>query len=176
MLNPYLLLSQLWSYLPSDSSRKIQWVKSLSNKFFPIYQEKWARIEKQKRWNLIWEAPCLKRRDEKEDKICKLLGEILLKKRKKEITFSYSAKSDVWHHSYPHHLHLHYILFFDFSLSYPHSLHHSPSIMIIYHTNSLEFFFPFIIYKVYHFRNIKWQKSIIWTKLHTYLHYVQNQG
>jgi hypothetical protein len=42
---------------------------------------------------------------------------------------------------------LHYLLFLDFSLSYPHSLHHSPSIMIICHTNSLEFF-SFTIYKV----------------------------
>ncbi len=41
------------------------------------------------------EAPCFKRRKEKEDEIYKLLGEILLKERKKEITISYSAKSDV---------------------------------------------------------------------------------
>jgi hypothetical protein len=48
------------------------------------------------------EAPCFKRRKEKkEDKIYKLLGEILSKERK-EITFSYSAKFDVWLHPYPH--------------------------------------------------------------------------
>jgi hypothetical protein len=40
------------------------------------------------------EAPCFKRRRKKEDEIYKLLGEILSKERK-EITFSYSAKSDV---------------------------------------------------------------------------------
>jgi hypothetical protein len=79
----------------------------------------------------------------KEDEIYKLLGEILSKERekeRKEITLSYSAKSDVWHHP----------LFLDFSFSYLHSLHHSPSTMIICHTNSLEFSFAFTIYKVYH--------------------------
>jgi hypothetical protein len=49
-----------------------------------------------------------------------------------------------------HHLHLHYLLFLDFSLSSPLSLHHSPSTMIICHTNSLEFSFASTIYKVYH--------------------------
>jgi hypothetical protein len=42
-------------------------------------KEKGAKIEKQKRWNLIWKAPCFKKRKEKEDEIYKLLGEILLK-------------------------------------------------------------------------------------------------
>jgi hypothetical protein len=37
----------------------------------------------------------------KEDEIYKLLGEILSKERK-EITFFYSAKPDVWPHPYPH--------------------------------------------------------------------------
>jgi hypothetical protein len=32
MLNRYYSLSQLWSYLPSDSPRKIQWVDSLPSK------------------------------------------------------------------------------------------------------------------------------------------------
>jgi hypothetical protein len=41
------------------------------------------------------------RREEKQDEIYKLLGEILSKERK-EITISYSAKSDVWPHPYPH--------------------------------------------------------------------------
>jgi hypothetical protein len=48
------------------------------------------------------EAPCFKRRKgKKEDEIYKLLGEILSKERK-EITFSYSAKSDMLPHPYPH--------------------------------------------------------------------------
>jgi hypothetical protein len=48
------------------------------------------------------EAPCFERRKEKkEDEIYKPLREILSKERK-EITFSYSAKSDVWPHPYPH--------------------------------------------------------------------------
>jgi hypothetical protein len=39
----------------------------------------------------------------KEDDIYKLLGEILSKERKKERrSFSYSAKSDEWPHSYSH--------------------------------------------------------------------------
>jgi hypothetical protein len=42
-------------------------------------KEKGARIENQKRWNLIWKAPYFKRRKEKGDEIYKLLGEILLK-------------------------------------------------------------------------------------------------
>jgi hypothetical protein len=46
-------------------------------------KEKGARIEKQKRWNLIWKAPCSKRRKENEDEIYMLLGEILLKESKK---------------------------------------------------------------------------------------------
>jgi hypothetical protein len=29
---------------------------------------------------------------------------------------------------------------------------------------------------IYHYRNIKWWKSTIWTKIHTDLNYVQNQG
>jgi hypothetical protein len=40
------------------------------------------------------------------------------------------------------------LLFHDFSLSYPHSIHHSPSTMITCHTNSLEFSFAFTVYKV----------------------------
>jgi hypothetical protein len=65
------------------------------------YSQKGARIEKKKRWNLISKVPCFKRRKGTEDEIYKLLGEILSKERK-EITFSYSAKSDVWPHPYPH--------------------------------------------------------------------------
>jgi hypothetical protein len=45
-------------------------------------RDKGARIEKQKRWNLIWKAPCLKE-EKREDEIYKLLGEILSKERKK---------------------------------------------------------------------------------------------
>jgi hypothetical protein len=48
-------------------------------------KEKGAWIEKQNRWNLIRKAPCLKRKEEKEDGICKLLGEILLKESKKRV-------------------------------------------------------------------------------------------
>jgi hypothetical protein len=47
------------------------------------------------------EAPCFKRKKKREDEIYKLLREILSKERN-EITFSYSAKSNVWHHPYPH--------------------------------------------------------------------------
>jgi hypothetical protein len=40
-------------------------------------------------------------KEKKVDEIYKLLGENLSKERK-EITFSYSAKSDVWPHPYSH--------------------------------------------------------------------------
>jgi hypothetical protein len=40
-------------------------------------------------------------RKKREDEIYKLLGEIISKERK-EITISYSAKSNVWPHPYPH--------------------------------------------------------------------------
>jgi hypothetical protein len=95
------------------------------------------------------EAPCFKwRKEKKEDKIYKLLGEILSKERKKGDHIFLWCKIRCVTSSIPtHHLHLHYLLFLDFSLYYPHSLHHSPSTMIICHTNSLEFSFAFTIYK-----------------------------
>jgi hypothetical protein len=90
-----------------------------------------------------------KKEKKREDEIYRLLGEILSKERMKGDHIFLQCKSDVWTHPYPtHHLHLHYLLFLDFSLSYPPSLHHSPTTMIIFHTNSLEFFFAFTIYKV----------------------------
>jgi PAB1-binding protein PBP1 len=46
-------------------------------------RKKGAMIEKKKRWNLSWKAPCFEKRKEKEDEIYKLLGEILSKERKK---------------------------------------------------------------------------------------------
>jgi hypothetical protein len=57
-----------------------QWNLSPSKSRIPEKKERGARIEKQKRWNLIWKAPGLKK---KEDKIYKLLGEILSKERMK---------------------------------------------------------------------------------------------
>jgi hypothetical protein len=75
------------------------------------------------------------------------------KKERKKITFSYTAKSEV---SLPtHHLHLHYLLFLDFSLYYRYSLHHSLSTMIICHTNSLEFSFAFTIYKLWEMGKVR---------------------
>jgi hypothetical protein len=47
------------------------------------------------------EARSFKRRRKKDDEIYKLLGEILSIERK-EVIFSYSTKSDVWPHPYPH--------------------------------------------------------------------------
>jgi hypothetical protein len=107
-----------------------------------------ARIEKKKRWNLSWKAPCFEKRKEREDEIYKLLGEILSKERKKGDDNFLQCKIWCVASFIPiHHLHLHYLLFLDFSPSYPHLVHHSPSTMIICHTNSLEFFFAFTIYK-----------------------------
>jgi hypothetical protein len=42
-------------------------------------ERKGSKDWKQKRWNLIWKAPCFKMREEKEDEIYMVLGEILLK-------------------------------------------------------------------------------------------------
>jgi hypothetical protein len=77
-------------------------------------------LENSNEWNLFpAKRRILKKREEKErekklhvskgekkkkeDDIYKLLGEILSKERKKERrSFSYSAKSDEWPHSYSH--------------------------------------------------------------------------
>jgi hypothetical protein len=40
-------------------------------------------VEKKKRWNLSWKAPCFEKRKEREDIIYKLLGETLPKESKK---------------------------------------------------------------------------------------------
>jgi hypothetical protein len=101
-------------------------------------RKKGARIEKQKRWNLIWRSSMFQKekRKKKEDKIYKLVGEILSKERKKrDHIFLYCKIQCVASSILTHHLH--YLLFLDFSLPYPHSLHHFPSTMIICHTNSL---------------------------------------
>jgi hypothetical protein len=45
-------------------------------------RERGARIEKKKRWNLSWKAPCFEKK-RRGDEIYKLLGEILSKERKK---------------------------------------------------------------------------------------------
>jgi hypothetical protein len=45
-------------------------------------KKKGARIKKQKRWNLIWRSSMFQN-EKKEDKIYKLLGEILSKEGKK---------------------------------------------------------------------------------------------
>jgi hypothetical protein len=76
------------------------------------------------------EAPCLKRkRDrEREDEIYNLLGEILSKERK-EITFSYSAKFDVWPHPYPHIIcicTIFYSLTFPFLTPFHYTILHQP--------------------------------------------------
>jgi hypothetical protein len=81
-------------------------VESLPNKRRIVEKKGGARIEKKKeRRNLSGKAPCFEKRKEREDEINKLLGETLSKERKKErkeITISYSAKFDLWHHPYPH--------------------------------------------------------------------------
>jgi hypothetical protein len=56
---------------------------------------------KRKRGETSVEELHVSKREEKENEIYRMLGEILLKERK-ETTFSYSAKSDVWPHPYPH--------------------------------------------------------------------------
>jgi hypothetical protein len=56
---------------------------------------------KSKRGETSFEKLHVSKKKKREDEIYKLLGDILSKGRK-EITFSYSAKSDVWPHPYPH--------------------------------------------------------------------------
>jgi hypothetical protein len=74
-------------------------VKSLLNKISILKKKREEQGLKRKRGKTsIEKLHVLK----KEDKIYKLLGEILSKKERKEITISYSAKSDVWPHPYPH--------------------------------------------------------------------------
>jgi hypothetical protein len=48
------------------------------------------------------EAPCFKRREKKRMKFTSCWERFYRKKERKEIIFSYSAKFDVWPHSYPH--------------------------------------------------------------------------
>jgi hypothetical protein len=76
-----------------------QWNLSPSKSRIPEKKERGARIEKQKRWNLIWKAPGLKK---KRIKFTSCWERFYQKKEWKEITFSYSTKSDVWPHPYPH--------------------------------------------------------------------------
>jgi hypothetical protein len=74
------------------------------------------------------EAPCFKRRRKKEDENYKLLGEILSIERK-EITFSYSAKSDVRPHPYPHIIYIcttFYLLTFPFLTPIHYTILHKP--------------------------------------------------
>jgi hypothetical protein len=63
--NTFHFLSQLWSYLPSQSPRKSQWVESLPSErriLAKRERERGARIEKKRRWNLNWKAPCFLRK------------------------------------------------------------------------------------------------------------------
>jgi hypothetical protein len=55
---------------------------------------------KSKRGKTSFENIHVKKREKK--KRIKLLGEVLSKKKERRSHFSYSAKSDVWPHPYPH--------------------------------------------------------------------------
>jgi hypothetical protein len=111
MLNPYHSLSQFWSYLPSDSPRKIQWVESLPSKRRILKKKREKKKERKKEQGLkskrgetsYEEAPCFKRRKEKKRmKFTRYWERFYQNKERREITFFYSAKSDVWPHPYPH--------------------------------------------------------------------------
>jgi hypothetical protein len=106
---------------------------------------------KRKRGETSVEKLHVLRKEKKERMKFTSYWERLSKERKKEDRNFLQCKIRCVASSIPtHHLHLHYLLFLDFFLPYPHSLHHSLSTMIICHTNSLEFSFAFTIYKVYH--------------------------
>jgi hypothetical protein len=62
--------------------------------------KKGARIEK--RGKILVEMLHVLRKEKKERMKFTSCWERLLKERKKEITISYSAKSDMWPHPYPH--------------------------------------------------------------------------
>jgi hypothetical protein len=102
---------------------------------------------KSKRGKTSFEKLHVSKREKK--KRMKLLGEILSKKKQRRSHFSYRAKSDVWPHPYPHII---CICTTFYSLTFPFLthflLHHSPSAMVICHTNSLKFSFAFTLYKV----------------------------
>jgi hypothetical protein len=74
-------------------------------------------------WNF---SPCLRWL---KDEIYMLLGEILSNERKKGYTFSYSAKSDVWTHPYPHIICIcttFYFLTFPFLTPFHYTILHQP--------------------------------------------------
>jgi hypothetical protein len=113
-------------------------------------KKKGARIEKQKRLNQIWRSSMFQK-EKRKKRIWNwhAAGRDSIKKRKERrshfpivqnlmcglihthTSFAFALPSIPW--------------LFPFL---PHSLHHSPSTMIICHTNSLEFSFAFTIYKV----------------------------
>jgi hypothetical protein len=86
----------------------------------------------------------------KEAESSRLMGGTFAKKVKMEITISYSAKSDMWLHPYPHITCICTIFQSLISLLTPFQLYHSLSTLIDCHNSSLEFAFAFIIYKVQH--------------------------
>jgi hypothetical protein len=69
------------------------------------------------------------------------------KKERKEITFSYSVKSDVWPHPYPRIICI-CTTFYSSTFPFLTPIHYTIFHMIICHTNSLEFSFAFTIFKV----------------------------
>jgi hypothetical protein len=91
------------------------------------------------------EAPCFQQRKEKKRMKFTSSKRFYRMKERKDITFSYSAKSDVWPHPYPHIIYI-CTTFYSLTFSFLTPIH--PSTMIIWHINSLEFSFAFIIYKV----------------------------
>jgi hypothetical protein len=104
---------------------------------------------KRKRGKTPFEKHHVSKKKEKRGCDPQAVGRDSIEKERKEITFFLQCKIRCVASSIPtHHLHLDHLLFLDLSLSYPHSLHHSPSTIIICHTNSLEFSFAFTIYRV----------------------------
>jgi hypothetical protein len=49
-----------------------------------------------------FKAPCFEKKKNERIKFTSCWERLYQKKERKEITISYSAKSDVWHHPYPH--------------------------------------------------------------------------
>jgi hypothetical protein len=100
--------------------------------------------EKKREETSYEEAPCFKRRKEKKlMKFTSCWERFYRKKERKEITFSDSAKSNVWSHPNPHIICIcttfSSLTFFFLTPTHYTILHQ----LIIYHTNSLKFSFTF---------------------------------
>jgi hypothetical protein len=156
MLNPYHSLSQLWSHLPSDSPRKIQWVESLPSKWRILKKRERKKREKEKRkikikWSNDWKAKEVKRH---------MKSSMFQKERRKRGWNLQAVGRDFVERKQERRSHFPIVQIPICGLIHTHKSiafapswiawlfpflpplpHHSPSTMIIDHTSSIEFSF-----------------------------------